>query len=504
METVYNQQDIIDQCDGGTILDTLRGIAYDGGRCSDVLQIIRETAPMQSVEVDYLNNVHDMLKNVKPNNSFIYIFLQPDDMDPEKVRKNVLHWLCKSVNDANNDCKFTPPFILTGLLTYHQRVGNAFIPIRLIQVQMPTDLGRYRLVGEVTPNGHNNQLGSVIEYFTDEVFPRDIQRLFDQYASPKMQCLCTDCGVRRYRTDLYLVDDTQLVLSDDVVERAMSLRDKYQVLGSSCLQKYIPDSLLRMLELIQKMRERKAELQKRPTIQKYSDINTRILTLPVRDILARSFARITERGYFYNEPDRGKQVGTSGNAFHDLLLRTDNLMDYDEADKCIAHIQSLDTQTLNETMRSVVRLFNNSTMCNIAACRFVGLGIQHYRTQQVEVQSHKARSVVQHTVTVNHANTGNHFGNIGDKINSLPCLVVNVSGWKAGRHGNYRVVKCEPINERTSTLVFFHRHDDGIENVMSVELSCVVQKHDSFQGKLYTIVGAVSYNVIIDGDEVAQ
>ena len=491
----YNEQQIVEQCDNGSIMDTLRTVAYDGGRAYDVLEIIRDTAPMQQYEKDYCNNVIESLKNTKANNSFVYVFLQPDDMDPDKVRKNVLKWLCKSVNDANKDNKFESSFVLTGLLMYNQKVGNAFLPIRVVQVQMPTDLGRYRLVGEMTPNGHNNGLGSVIEYFTDEVFPKDIQKLFDYYASPKMQCVCSDCGVQRYRTDMYLVEDTQLVLTDDPIERSMDLRDKYQVLGSTCLQKYIPDSLLRMLELIQKMRERKAELQRKPIIQKYSEINTKLLTLSIRDIVARSIARTNERGYFYNEPERGKQVGTTGNAFHDLLLRTDNRMDYDDADKCIAHIQSLDTTTLSETMRSVVRLFSGRGMCNIAACRFVGLGIQHYRTNQIEVQSHKIRTVVQHTTIANPANVGNHFGNVGDQIEGLPCLLTHVSDWKQGRFGMYRVVKCEPIDHKNTILVFFHRKDDGIENVMAINLSGVVHRHDSYMGKLTTLIGGVKFEV---------
>lgn len=505
----YYRDALINQCEQGSVLEAIRSVACENGRQVEVLNTIQECAPLNEVEKTYLNHYKEQLQNSKANESFIYVFLRPEDMQEDKPRKDVLGWLVNAVNRANahDDFKFESSFALSGMCMFYQKIQQSYIPTYLIEVRMPSDLGRYKLVGEVVFDGANNQLGSAIEFFNDKVYDKFVQKRFDLFRSAEMQNYCTDCGVRRYRTEMWIVEDSEVaipprVLIDEdgtpisnVDAFDAAIEKKYQMLGSACLKKYIPATMLKLLELIQAMRARREEFKKSTAIRKYKDIDTTNFTFKTLDILAAGCASYRYNNRMLPEPDRGKRLGTFGQIFSDFITgRYVEVAeeDYAKAAEVIEFARNCDDTKLSETVRSALQVARKE-YCTTRVCKFLYYLMQHHRKETIVVAQPMRQAAVHHKTTIVNNVSGQHYGQIGDHVRDAFAKITFLSSWRRGNFGMYRIVRFQ-CDDSAAVITTFS-NDENIYEGVRCTASFVIQKHSDYYGELQTLVGKCKFEV---------
>lgn len=300
----FDANTIRNQCLQFNALDVIRDLAYLGAK--EPLQYMRQFIPLDPVAQIRLDAA--LQSNDPAQNGVIFFFLHENEMidHSDKPKQTVLTNLVKRINKLQTQTETTHDgqFHIMGLFSWVQTVhglsGTLKMRVYCIQLTLPYDFGRYEVIGTITPCGRNNNLGSVIEYHrqptTDPVLKRWIERML----KPENQNVCTDCGERRFRLNTYAINDKNVTVGprpqeadykdedtyyDALIAHNQLVNEKYQSLGSACLRKYVTPSVIKLIDLIEALREER-KARKAPNQWHYRDLNTTVFEMDTKDYIA--------------------------------------------------------------------------------------------------------------------------------------------------------------------------------------------------------------------------
>jgi hypothetical protein len=333
----------------------------------------------------------------------------------------------------------------------------------VVEIAVPHDIGKYKLIATVVPNGHNSGNGSVISYhseqlpvfhdFRDQLLPAWIKYVL----SPEKQNWCTDCNEKRYRDYQYLLVQMDWGNFDqDWFEERMDccggdvnyvckwtqndIAKLIPLLGTTCLEKYIPPSAFAMIKLLEHLRTFRKE-RKLGTRASYKDYSVKHLMFNVRDYIA-SIRAVAVKQSRYIATYRKWEYSTSLSALNNLMYIDSGLHadvaaltqeHYEFADKVIAYIKEVELsgEKTSDKYLSLFQILKHEdfvghlyTNVAVAYEEYVAYSDKIERSRVSLPTNYKPDPKASGTVM---RSNGVWYGEIGEKIQALETVVLSKS-----------------------------------------------------------------------------
>lgn len=539
---MYTTQDLMDGCKNFDWQDVIRDLAYNNA--IDMIRHIRQFAPIDGMTKfrcdHYINNA----PTDKVVDGVLYLLFSEDEMvkysktspkigEDESRVLSVFDKLLRNVNKSNAaiEGNLNGKFIVAPVCSFLQ-VFNDTKGLKqrvfLVEIRVPHDIDRFKFIGTVIANGHNSGNGSVISYngdlpkfgdFRDELLPEWISYII----GASRQNWCSDCNERRFRDCTYLLVDNDWKDKDDdwfqeqlelcantklMCEwRTEELAQVMPVLGSKCLEKFIPPGAFSIIKTLEYLRQTRKE--RKNVVQSYRDYNTKHLMYSVHEYLASLHAVTAKHGRYM--PSRVKWTSSTPlSALNNLMyLRnpeisqpTEIMQEHlDYATKVIAYVKELERtgDKTSDRFLSMFQVFKHEDFSGLLYVN-VAAAYEEYVAYSSRIERSSVRLDTQHSPGNNKAggnvirNNGAFYGNVGEKID-VDVVVLSRSNPFSSRFGGDSCVMVRLRTQCGCVLSYCSKLDEAPNVDDQLRVQGTIKAHDYFNMTRQTVLNRVKIEV---------
>lgn len=277
--------ELVQQADNFNSIEVARDLVIEGSW--QELKFFRKAVQLSDYEKDYIDGqLSEQEQSTTPENLVYFHLYDPSD--------KVLAKIVEKVNKANAKLKVSDIgyYQLRGYYSYYEKVrvpgtdNEVEIKNYVIYLVLPYKFGEWELFGELEAISHNTEnAGSVIRCYGRHKVSELPQEFFQYITSPRTSNLCVACSENRYRTSRLVLcrGNGTLEEKDEFSSWKEWSATNFPVVGSSCLNNYIPEVHLSLLKLNESLKTNRDKL----TRFSYKHFKEGSFLLPVYELVSQ-------------------------------------------------------------------------------------------------------------------------------------------------------------------------------------------------------------------------